>query len=365
MVSSTIQALRYLRSWSSGGGEFHEEELSLDRGFDRVPATLFRPPGARGGLPGWVVLHGITRPGRAHPSLLRFCRALTSTGAAVLLPEIPEWRELELAPDRAVPTIRAAILALDARPETETGRTGVVGFSFGAPQVLIAARDPDLRGHLSTVVGFGGYCHLRDTLRFQFTGEFQEGLQTHSLRPDPYGRWVVGANYLTKIPGLEDAADVATALHTLASAAGERRIESWDPLYDPVKADLRKGIAAGRRELFDLFAPMADREPDREASLELVEGLCSAAEATDPYLDPARWLHEVQVPVHLVHGREDHLIPFTETLRLREALPAAPTRATITGLFAHSEGKRIASAVGQAAEGMRFFNALRAILASV
>ncbi len=365
MVSSTIQALRYLRSWSSGRGEFHEEELSLDRGFDRVPATLFRPPGARGGLPGWVVLHGITRPGRAHPSLLRFCRALTSTGAAVLLPEIPEWRELELAPDRAVPTIRAAILALDARPETETGRTGVVGFSFGAPQVLIAARDPDLRGHLSTVVGFGGYCHLRATLRFQFTGEFEDGRETRFLRPDPYGRWVVGANYLTKIPGLGEAGDVAAALHSLASAAGERRIESWDPLYDPVKADLRKGIDPRRRELFDLFAPMADAEPDREASLELVEGLCSAAEATDPYLDPARWLHEVQVPVHLIHGREDHLIPFTETLRLQEALPAAPTRATITGLFAHSEGKRIASAVGQAAEGMRFLNALRAILASV
>jgi pimeloyl-ACP methyl ester carboxylesterase len=365
MPSPTLQALKYLRSWSSQQGDFLEEELTLDRGFDRVPATLFLPPGRSGALPGWVVLHGITRPGRAHPSLLRFCRALTSTGAAVLLPEIPEWRELQLAPDRAVPTIRAAILALDARPETQAGRTGAVGFSFGAPQVLIAARDPALRGHLSTVVGFGGYCHLRETLRFQFTGEFQDGDTTRRLRPDPYGRWVVGANYLTTVPGLEGAGDVTRALHSLATAAGERRIESWSPLYDPIKAELRAGIAPERRELFDLFAPAGDREPDLPRSLELVEALCSAAEATDPLLDPTRWMAEVQVPVHLVHGRQDHLIPFTETLRLKEALPTGKTRTTITGLFAHSEGTRVGSALHGAAEGIHFLRALRAILADV
>jgi len=214
-------------------------------------------------------------------------------------------------------------------------------------------------------VGFGGYCHLRDTLRFQFTGEFQDGETVRRLRPDPYGRWVVGANYLTTVPGLEGAEDVTRALHALATAAGERRIESWDPVYDPVKAELRAGIAPGRRDLFDLFAPIGSREPDVSGSLELVEALCTAAEATDPLLDPGRWLAEVQVPVHLVHGRQDHLIPFTETLRLKEALPAGATRTTITGLFAHSEGTRVGSAMRQAAEGLHFLRALRAIMGDV
>lgn len=362
MPYSTLKAIRYLRGWSTGRSTATEHEVELDRGFDQVPATLFLPPGRREGLPGWVVLHGITRPGRAHPGLLRFARSMAGTGAAVLIPEVPEWRELTLAPDRAVPTIRAAILALDARPETAAGRTGVVGFSFGAPQALIAAGDPEVQKHLAVAVGFGGYCDLRSTLAFQFTGEIRgEGVEEH-LRPDPYGRWVVGANYLTAVPGLDDAEDVAGALRELAAAAGERRIESWDPVYDPVKRSLRKRIAPERQRLFDLFAPEGEREPDRAEALEVVDALCAAAEARDPLLSPRSHLGGLRTPVHLVHGRRDHLIPFTETLRLQEALPPGGSTVTITGLFAHSEGTRVGSALHGAREGVRFFRALSRIL---
>jgi pimeloyl-ACP methyl ester carboxylesterase len=290
---------------------------------------------------------------------------MASTPAAVLIPEVPEWRELQLAPDRAIPTIRSAILALDARPETEAGRIGVVGFSFGAPQALIAAGDPEVRRHLAAAVGFGGYCDLRSTLAFQFTGEVEGFGVQEVLRPDPYGRWVVGANYLTAVPGMEEADDVAGALRKLATAAGERRIESWDPLYDPVKRELRERIAPRRRELFDLFAPETDREPPRGEALELVELLCRAAEARDPLVAPRDHLREIETPVHLVHGRRDHLVPFTETLRLEEALPPGRASVTITGLFAHSEGTRLGSALHGAREGLRFLGTLRKILGGV
>ena len=36
--------------------------------------------------------------------------------------------------------------------------------------------------------------------------------RVYRMDPDPYGRWIVGGNYLTRIPGLEDAGDVASAL---------------------------------------------------------------------------------------------------------------------------------------------------------
>lgn len=365
MASATLRALRYLRSWQAGVHSADESEVHLDRGEDRVPATLFLPRGQRSGLPGWVVLHGITRPGRAHPGLLRFARALSHSGAAVLIPEVPEWRELRLSPDRALPTIRAAILALDARSETAPGRVGVVGFSFGAPQALVAAGDPAVRGHLAAAVAFGGYCDLPRTLDFLFTGRVEGyGVQEY-IRPDPYGRWVVGANYLTAVPGMEDTADVAGALHTLAAAAGERRIESWDPEYDPFKASLRATLSPAHRELFDLFAPPSHREPDPDAVRELVESLARVAAERDPLLDPRPHLGRVEVAVHLVHGRQDHLIPFTETLRLRDALPPGRVRTTITRLFRHSDDAGLGSLLGTAREGLRFLGALRRILGDV
>ena len=171
LCSDWVRSVRFARGWVSGRWDVDESEVELARDGTVVPGTLFLPPGRRGGLPGWVVLHGITRPGRLHPSLLRFARSVAATGAAVLVPDIPEWRALRLSPATVVPTIRASILALDARPETVPGRTGLVGFSFGAPTGIAAAAHPSMAGHLAGVVGFGGYCDLERTMRFQFTGQ--------------------------------------------------------------------------------------------------------------------------------------------------------------------------------------------------
>lgn len=403
-MRSTLKTLRYVRSWAAGGPRVSEREITIDREGREVPATLFlpaalrpRPPRQRDiaehaehagaghaeaehaeaesdpplpprtateSLPGWVVLHGITRPGRRHPTLLRFARSLASTGSAVLIPEIPEWRALELAPEAAVPTIKAAVLALDARAETAPGRTGVIGFSFGAPQALIAAADPALKGHLAGVVGFGGYADLERTFRFQFTGEHDWEGKAQRVRPDPYGRWVVGANYLTRVPGMEHAEDVATALRRLASAAGEKQIPSWDPIHEPVKQAVRQDVAAERRWIFDLFAPPADGEPDPEPSRPLVRAMAKDVLENVPLIDPRPFLDRIDVPVRLLHGRDDHLIPYSETLRLRQAFPSdADVEVWITGLFSHSQGARPGSRWSSAREGLHFMRALRGIFA--
>jgi hypothetical protein len=45
------------------------------------------------------------------------------------------------------------------------------------------------------------------------------------------------------------------------------------------------------------------------------------------------------VPTLIAHGRDDRLIPFTQSIRLQRALPTGVVRrCTITGLFAHSGG---------------------------
>jgi dienelactone hydrolase len=363
LCSDWVRSVRFARGWVGSRWDVDESEIELGRDGTIVPGTLFLPAGRRAGLPGWVVLHGITRPGRLHPSLLRFARSVAATGAAVLVPDIPEWRALRLSPATVVPTIRASILALDARPETVPGRTGLVGFSFGAPTGIAAAADPSMAGHLAGVVGFGGYCDLERTMRFQFTGRHEWAGREERLVPDPYGRWVVGANYLTGIPGHEDADDVADALRHLAAEAGDRRIESTSPVYDPVKSSLRREIAPERRPLFDLFAPHSGRQPDEGQGERLAVELARAARRAAPALDPRPVLDRVPVPVRLVHGREDRLIPYTETLRLARRFPkGADVSAFVTGLFAHSQPHSAGARFRFAWEGVRFLDGLRRAL---
>jgi len=363
MISAPVRTARFLVSWLTGRSPVTDREVECEDRGERFPATLYAPK--RGGRrrPSWIVLHGITRPGRRHPALTRFARALASSGTLAVVPEIEAWTELRLAPERTVPAVRAALGVLEEETGEERPLPGLVGFSFGAPQVVLAALHPDLRGRLAGVAGFGGYCDLHRTVTFHFTGEHAWEGKSYHRRPDPYGRWVIGANYLTGIPGHEDAGDVARALWRLAALAGERQIESWDPRFDPVKGQLREGVAAPRRGLFDLFAPPADQEPDRAAAEALVPELVQACREASDLMDPLPHLEVPPCPVRLVHGRSDHLVPFTETLRLERAFPGgSDVEATITGLFAHSGESPLRAGFETMREGAVFVGALGTVL---
>lgn len=342
------------------------EETTYRRGADTLEATLYRPARASGPLPGWVTLHGLTYHGRRHPSLDRYARALAASGAAVLVPDLPEWRRLEVAPGPTVATIRSAVLELDGRGLTEPGRIGVMGFSFGATQALIAASDPALEGHLAGVAAWGGYGDFRRVTRFMFLGEHELDGRSYRLDPDPYGSWILTGNYLMLLPEHADDRALAGAIHGLALEAGRLRIMSWDPAMDPKKAAAREALDGRQREVFDLIAPQTGTTLDpasRERLRTLVDRIIGAAVAHEPLLDPAPYFPRVPVPVFLAHGRGDRLIPWTEMVRIRRALPPERLRTSgITTLFAHSFGEKRFPTPGLVAEGIRFVRLLRGMV---
>lgn len=366
MLRGTRQTLRYARSFSRRS-EARLHETEIDRDGSILPATFLTPLSHRGDLPGWIILGGVTSMGRFHPQLVRFAHALAASGTGVLVPEIPEWKDLRLTPAVTRPTVRAAVRALDARPEIAHGGYGLVGFSFGAPQAVMAPRDPAVADRIASVMTFGGYSDLHRTLRCQLTGLHEWEGVTHRIEPDPYGLWVPAANYLTLVPGCEDAGDVALALRTLALASTQLRIPAWDPSHDPLRQRMRAELPAERRPLFDLFAPplgvtVDDSEPRERMAMELAE----ACRKKEPMLDPLAELARTAVPVHLFHGRGDRLVPYTESLRLHAALPAGlDAHVTVTELFAHSADHRPPAIADRVRGSVRLFRALQRSLAAV
>ncbi len=332
-----------------------------------LPATLVMPLRTNGPVPGWIALGGISRMGRFHPQLVRFANALASSGAAVLIPEIPEWRDLQVSPRVAAPTLRGCIDVLKKLPAVRPGKVGLIGFSFGAPQVATSAARQELAGNVGGIVLFGGYCSLERTVRCLFTGDHEwEGID-YQLSPDPYGRWVLGFNHLTKVPGCEDAGDVAAALYALAAATSTDRVSAWEPYHDKMIEDLRLSLPLYRRALFDLFAtPTTGERPERGACLEMATGLSDACRRVEPMLDPVLELAGVTLPTQLIHGRGDRLIPFTEGMRLMQALPEGARQSlTVTGLFAHSADRAPLALGDRVRERATFFGTLRELINTV
>jgi hypothetical protein len=332
-------------------------------------------------LPGWVLLHGVTILGLEHPSLLRFVRAMAASGARVMVPEITAWTRLDLDLEEAQRRLRASIAWMAGAPGVASGGVGVAGFSFGGPQVLHAASDPEVARDLRQVLAWGSYARLHRALNFALTGTFEHSGGTGWLEPDPYGRWVTAVNLLPRVPEFGEAgAQVAEGLRTLAMRWGALEFDAMAPSGDPHKLAVREALPPGARDLFDLLAPAAGARPDPGTARALGEALTRAAAEHSPLMDPLPGIQArggISVPVHLLHGRDDVLIPWSETRHLRELLTGVTPslHEEITGLFAHTDhgpgagagvatGARVALErnLARAREGARFFGALRRVL---
>lgn len=337
-----------------GGGAGDQE-----RDFaDPVMARWYSPasPTDDGPLPAWLLLHGAAVQGPDHPALMRFAAALAYSGSVVLIPEISGWSRLDLNPEHADGPVARALEYLAGNPGVLPGGVVLAGFSFGCPQVIRIAADLAGAGHIRGVVGFGGYCDLSTAVRFGLAGEYVWRGRTCRAQPDPYGRWVLGGNYLEP--------PVSDALLKLAALAGARGVMAWEPYYDDAKEALARAMPPDGRRLFRVFAPPASAEPEPEEAARAAASLARAAHSAHPLLVlPRSFDGGALPPVHLLHGRGDPLVPFTETLALERRLleagvPGVAT--TVTGLIAHArESGRMAA---QPLEALRFLRAMRNLM---
>lgn len=364
---SLARTVRYSASWKRGSSGIESTQVSVLREGVETPATLVRPVGATEPLPSWIAIGGVSRKGRFHPQLVRFSEALASTGAVVLVPELPEWRRLSVSPRVTLPTVRASVEYLNTRTDVVPSQFGLIGFSFGAASAVLAASDDEVAEHVRGAVLFGGYCCLERTVACMLTGEHEWDDQRHQLDPDPYGRWIVASNYLTSVPGYEDAADVGQAVGRLAAEASGRRVSAWEPYHDRMISDLRETVAAKRRPLFDLLATESTRErPDPGACRDLAKKLSDTCRELEPLLDPGHSLESVSVPTQAIHGRGDRLVPFTEGVRLMEHLPESVQRGiTVTHMINHSKDHVPPNPIEHAIEAGRLFRALHQLVNTV
>jgi dienelactone hydrolase len=362
-----MRTVRYSRSWKRGSSGTESTQVTIRRDGQDVPATFVRPAGGSHRIPSWIAIGGVSLKGRFHPQLVRFTEALASTGVGVLVPELPEWRRLSVCPRITLPTVRASVEYLKRRSDVIPERIGVIGFSFGAVGSVLAASDGEVADRVGGAVVFGGYCCLERTLSCMITGEHEWGERRHRLQPDPYGRWVVASNYLTRVPGYEDATDVADAVRRLATEASGRRVSAWEPYHDPMITSLRETIAPERRPLFDILAtPTTSRRPDPDACSDFATALADTCRALEPQLDPVSALERVRVPVQVIHGRGDRLVPFTEGMRLMDRLPGDLRRGvTVTRMFNHSKDHVPSSTIDHAYEAGLLLRALHRLVNTV
>ncbi len=269
-------------------------------------ARVYTPVGVSD-PPGVVLVHGVHRLGIDEPRLQRFARAVAATGVVVFTPEVQEIADYRIDA-RSIDTIGAASAALRAR--LGHGRVGVMGMSFAGGLSLLAAADPRFASDIGFVVAIGAHDDLARVLRFFATNSIaQPDGTTVTLEAHEYGALVmIYGNAERFFP----AADVPAAREAL-------RLRLWEqPDAALAKA---KELSPEARVIVDaLFERRLDVV--RPALLAAID---QGGEAMRR-VSPRGHLGAIRVPVFLLHGQGDTVIPAAETLWIADEIPAAELR---------------------------------------
>lgn len=235
-----------------------------------VPTSRFGriPPNSRSGV---VLALGVQLPDEQNRQTLReFAETLAYLGFVVLWPRLEAIDAGAWQPEQPE-TFISGVRYLQGVEPVDSERISLLGFSVGASIALVAAGQAEAAEEIRSVIFFGGYY------------------------------------------------DVFTYLVSLATGtqvvAGQTR--EWQPSDDALRQMRAVLDESGASSIRRVFA--ADT---REAAEEILHNTPAAEVERLQRLNPADHLSGLRATVFILHDRGDPYVPYGQSLRLRNALPA-------------------------------------------
>jgi pimeloyl-ACP methyl ester carboxylesterase len=268
-----------------------------------------------------VLVPGLAPDGKDDPRLVDLALALSRAHFTVLVPDMPSLAAQRVSPEN-IREIADALAYLAA--QRDTGQPyGVAAISYAVGPALLATLEPDLSGKVDFLVGIGGYYDVNAVIAYFTTGQYRDSTGGPWQRgtPNEFGKWLfVSAN----VQHVEDMRDRVTLL-----AIARRR--QADPAADV--ADLVPLLGPEGRTIYDL---LANQDPERTDAL--VAGLPESLRTELAGLDlKGRDLSGAPRQVLLIHGRDDRIIPASESAALATALPPERAHLYLVDSLAHAD----------------------------
>jgi hypothetical protein len=270
-----------------------------------------------------VLVPGAARRGKDDPRLVAFAQTFARARFAVLVPEIPNLRTQRLSPDDARPVAAAIHHLAGCFDPAEHPSIGLAAISYAAGPALLAAFAPAAKDRIGFVFVIGGYYDVEAVLTFFTTGYFRDGPdgRWRHREPNAYGKWVFVRSNAARLASPEDRA-----------ALGEISARKLDDL-DAGIADLRARLGPQGRAV---MAVLDNSDPERVPAL--LATLPAPIRADLRALDLKRQdFSRLPFDLILVHGRDDPIIPSTESQALAAAAPADQVSLYLVDRLAHVE----------------------------
>ena len=273
--------------------------LTIPSSAGLVTARLYTPVN-RPNAPGLVLIPGVHYLGMDEPRLITFARSMAACGLRVLTPELPGSRDYRIQP-ADVQVIGSSIQWLQ---RTTGRRVGLMSLSFSGGLALMAAAELPYSNDVSFVFSVGAHDDLYRVATFYTTGAdpLPDGDIERAV-PNNYGPWILEYEHLEDFTQPADTAAIQAAFRA-------RLTENYS-----LEKTLVAAMTSAQRAEYDRILNITHSDP----SLLFASNEKHAAEMAA--VSPHGHLAGLHVPVYLLHGRNDTLIPFAEAEWLAKDLP--------------------------------------------
>jgi hypothetical protein len=250
--------------------------------------------------------------------LVNFADALARCGYVALVPEFVNLKEFRVRPSD-VGEVVASFEYLTDLPDVDPDRCGLFGLSYAGGLALLAAGDPVIADRVGFCFVLGAYYDLRNIVTYATTGYYREGGEWVYLEPRHSGKWAFLKNMLELVDDPRDRA--------LLTRIADAKLDL--PTSD-VSADA-DSLGSEGRVLYEL---MTNADPD-SASILMDRLSPRLTEYFDALSLPGN-IGGLSTTLIIAHGRDDDLMPYTESVLLAENAPgSADPRLTILESFHH------------------------------
>jgi len=265
-----------------------------------IHADLYRPLKQDIQFP-LLLVHGASPTGKDDEQLVLLANDLARAGFLVLVPDFEGMKTLRIRTSDAEDILQSFLYL--CRSEHAGPRGGMLGISYGAGPMLLAAADPRIRDKVSVVTTLGGYYDLRTVMSFALTGANEYGGLRGYVRPEAPLRWMVAYRNLDLLRSSDDREKLRKIIET-RNRYDSATAESLARALGPEGRAIHAFLVNTRQER---FAPLYENLP-----LQVREYVYQ--------LSPARAIHYITASFIVIHGIDDQFVPYTESVRLADAV---------------------------------------------
>jgi acetyl esterase/lipase len=246
-------------------------------------------------------------------------RLLAKIGFTVYIPRIPPLKNLDISEINIQWFICFYKWIINVK-KVDPNKIIMIGISYGGAIMLRSIFEiKDKLPQPKTVITYGTYANGQTMLNFLLTGEITIDGEIHRVSPQEWGLVVIYHNYLKNLPTEWDSENLQKAIQL-------RIEEKIEECYMEVNhlPKFQKNI------LNSIF----NRDLNPEVK-ELALSMIKREQQSLKKLSPIYWASQIQNKVFIIHGANDSMVPFTESIQLSEILPNSEL--FISHLYEHNE----------------------------